>query len=107
MLFGAFICFAIATMAIIFLINSLVKPSKKYRRHKGGEQWHLNKADSLPKQEDNRPCRSELRLSSYLFFDSAQASRLVDGVQSRYPDKPRKWCAEKALSDLERDRQTR
>ena len=53
---------------------------------------------------DDRPSRAELRLSTYLFYDEKQARRLVDGVQARYPDMPRDWCAEKALSDLERDR---
>lgn len=49
--------------------------------------------------------RVERRLSAYLFFDVKQTSRLVDGVQARFPDKTREWCAEKAISDLERDRQ--
>jgi hypothetical protein len=40
-------------------------------------------------------------------FSRYTARRLVDGVQSRFPDKNRNWCAEKALSDLERDRQMR
>ena len=49
--------------------------------------------------------RVERRLSAYLFFDVKQTSRLVDGVQARFTDKTREWCAEKAISDLERDRQ--
>ena len=51
--------------------------------------------------------RIERKLSAYLFYDPKQAARLVDGVQAKFPDKSRQWCAEKALSDLERDRQTR
>ena len=38
---------------------------------------------------------------------SKEAARLVEGVQVSFPDKTRNWCAEKALSDLERDRQMR
>lgn len=55
-------------------------------------------------RSDGRPSRAELRLSAYLFYDEKQAGRLVDGVQARYPDMPREWCSDKALSDLERDR---
>lgn len=56
---------------------------------------------------ENLASRAELRLSAYLFYDQKKAARLVDGVQARYPDKSREWCADKALVDLERDRQMR
>ena len=59
------------------------------------------------KEETEKISKAELQLSTYLFYDGKQAARLVDGVQVRFPDKTRKWCAEKALSDLERDRQMR
>jgi hypothetical protein len=59
------------------------------------------------KEEAGKISKAELRLSTYLFYDGKQAARLVDGVQARFPDKTRRWCAEKALSDLERDRQMR
>lgn len=36
--------------------------------------------------------------------DQATSQRLVDAVAIAYPGKSRRWCTEKAISDLERDR---
>lgn len=111
---GAFICFAIA-MTGIWVIIQTAFPHKPRRRSSyyssaiqdsHGESWHKGKGAILSTGSE-KPSRAELRLSAYLFFDAKQTARLVEGIQARFPDKTRKWCAEKALSDLERDRQMR
>lgn len=93
-----------------FYLASIVYLIKPYLMPLPSTAQNINNYDSGASESivsDDRPSRAELRLSAYLFYDEEQARRLVDGVQARYPDMPRKWCAEKALSDLERDRQSR
>jgi hypothetical protein len=102
-LFLGFVCFAIAIAAIVVAVISTPSYARKRfrRKHEFGRKVKAPK--SLVTSQDELS-RAELRLSSYLFFDAKQAARLVDGVQARYPDMPRQWCAEKALTELERDR---
>ena len=44
------------------------------------------------------------RLKYLLSGDVAAENRLVDMLRYKYPDKDKKWCLEKAIFDLERDR---
>lgn len=107
---AAVLCFAIAIIGIVVIIEtaSSNNPRTRSKTRRGSAIQRYKKESSIEtKSEGEKRCRAELRLSAYLFFDAKQAARLVDGVQARFPDKPRKWCAEKALADLERDRQVR
>ncbi len=40
----------------------------------------------------------------FLTGSKASAYRLVDGLKRKHPHRSEKWCYEKALRDLERDR---
>lgn len=104
---GAFICFAIAIIGIWVIIHTAFPSKPKRRSTSSSIQAYRQEHDVAQSAKIEKPSRAELRLSAYLFFDAKQAARLIDGVQARFPDKTRRWCAEKALSDLERDRQMR
>ena len=45
--------------------------------------------------------KAELKLLSSLFYDYPKTCQLIEAVQSNYPEKSRKFCAEIALSELE------
>lgn len=46
----------------------------------------------------------EKRILTLLYGDKKVASRLVNSIQKKFPEKDRKWCLEKVISDLEKDR---
>jgi hypothetical protein len=50
------------------------------------------------------PSRDYPRLISLLRGDNATADRLLQSLLDSYPDKSERWCYEKAVFDLSRDR---
>ncbi len=46
----------------------------------------------------------ESRLINLMHGDQAAVIRLVQLIKSRHPSQSAKWCYEKAIEDLERDR---
>ena len=53
-------------------------------------------------QNNHKPLsKAELKLLSSLFYDYPKTCQLIEAVQSNYPNKPRQWCAEIALSEFE------
>lgn len=59
----------------------------------------------LPQKEGiDVPTRVLVKLDSYT-YDRAISTRLVMNVAQKHPDRDGTWCAEKALWDIERDRQ--
>jgi hypothetical protein len=48
---------------------------------------------------------TESRLLRLVNYDRQMAERLAESVRAKNPDKTEQWCWEKAIWDLERDRQ--
>lgn len=78
--------------------------ARERARNGSNKDRYLERQKSIDKESIGK---TEKILSTYLFYDKKQAARLVSSIQAKFPDKSRQWCAEKALSDLERDRQAR
>lgn len=63
----------------------------------------LQQATRQPSETDSFK-QLETKLINLMHGDQAAAIRLVQMVKSNYPSQSAKWCYEKAIQDLERDR---
>jgi hypothetical protein len=81
-------------------------PSQQRPPKRRFAQDEAPKARPTPQPKQDFSARAFYRLDT-LTHNSETSQRLVERLQQRHPEKSLKWCVEKAICDIERDRMAR
>lgn len=102
LLFLAWLCFLVLAL-------QMIKPDlkRRYQAKKPKSKYHRRQNSYLAKATKTKsPGYSGAwhQLLKLIAFDVELAERLVSQCQRRHPEKSDRWCVEKVIWDLERDR---